>query len=123
MYPKIQLTPPEPYAVYVLECGKPPELGDAEERIQRHYPTPPNWLYAAMRKSSLYYVGSTSRIQERLIEHIDNAKSGATFTDVFEPYSLWDVSWHQSYREAVDAEESKAREMSSELSNAFVYQG
>lgn len=120
MHSGIQLTPPEPYAVYVLKCA----IGDADASIKRAFEMhgkPPWWLNPSFEAAVRYYVGSTGRPVDRLIEHIDPDIEASEYTTVFKPIELKEVEWYRKYRDAANRERERAVELRKKYPEAFVY--
>jgi predicted GIY-YIG superfamily endonuclease len=118
----VTICPPEPYAVYVLECEAPETVSQVERECEARLGYTPDTYVAAFHSRRILYVGATGSIVDRLKQHTRQLSGGATFTHVFKPVSLSDVYWHSSSSEAFTHEERVAVELQRGSDDLFVYQ-
>lgn len=125
---------PKRYCVYVLHCDGHYSETDFKKSwrkwarryrnsddVESYSADPPNWSWAAHYAEQRYYVGETSNLFERLIDHGWEFEKSSIFTSVFTP--LWVADWHwcNTKEQALQMEEELAQMYSTPSENEFSY--
>lgn len=116
------LTPPEPNAVYILNCITDATVEPHEARAKSKLGHVPSWVYAAYHSDKLCYVGATSDIVNRIKAHSDDGTDAAVFTSIFPPSELSNVYWFEKYSKAARREKQLARSIKADNPSWFVWQ-
>lgn len=79
--------------VYALECEPPPDDPDAvHDRWAAHFETAPSGLFDSLAAADrLAYVGASSAVYGRIMDHAEGAVRQAAFLSVFEPVGVLGV--------------------------------
>jgi hypothetical protein len=125
---------PKDYATYVIECEGYDDaaygtedkfLSDWEywattEHFTQRY-DPPNWAWAAYYADRVFYIGQTSCLFDRLLDHIECPEKTSIVNCVFDPMRVERVEWCESKKESKQLEEKLADEYSNRGKGWFAY--
>lgn len=119
------------HAVYVLDCTPPTSdrdfridslLEHTREKVENGESLNEMERAAATldRGGSVYYVGYTSDVVDRLERHATGASAGgAAFTNLFAPQAIVEVRWFETEAAARGQEPAVARELGSGADFAY----
>lgn len=130
-----QLSWPDRYCVYTLEClnyrskdafleAMEFEHGHYIDRTSRetNHTDIPGWVWAAFFADARYYVGMTHDPFKRISEHIDHAPDVTTFTQYFPPKKILELQFVPTAQKAEQLERDSAHQIKMMRSDAFVAQ-
>lgn len=113
------------HAVYVLECVPEPAAGTDLKRLAERWFAEDalsdkldEAIDNAIEADQVFYVGETTNVVLRILDHVWRSPRAANFTVLFPPQSIYDIEWYIDRDEAQEREE----EWATELTNV-IYKG
>jgi predicted GIY-YIG superfamily endonuclease len=96
------------HVTYLLRCDNNRSSEEFSSDLEERFQSPPSWVCEAHEADHALYVGATTDLRRRFVEHCFDDDRGAVFTGFFPPLAIVAVSEFRSAAEVFNSEAKMA---------------